>query len=416
MLCALVALALLSPGSAGAGVAGHHVSSEDRTHRGSKHGRNPHRKHGRNPHRRGSHKSHRHNVETEPEVPSGPTCTATLSPGANIAPAVEEAKAGDVVCLKPGDYASGEVELHASHGTAAQPVTVTSENPVEPARINSAMSTFPGANYLTFDHLNFEWSMPKPWVCWDSAGEPVPTKVIHFPRNGTCDNGEPNAEDHVQIVVGGTHDVFTWDNIDSLGTDICFLTTGEQDPRNGPAKETLVEHTRIHDCGPDIISTSEGGFPEVNEEWGWHAHAIYDEGNETTIRNSWLYDASHNGVLFFPQGKVATVEKNVIDGNGNGIMFSGNANATVKRNIITNSTSPREYEDWGAGEGSLGAGESNVLTENCLGGNLTGDIAPMGPNVTVSANLTGKNPNYVNAAAGDYRLEAGSPCAGYGPE
>src|SRR5882762_3742358 len=95
VLCALVALALLSPGSAGAGVAGHRVSSEDRTHRGSKHGRNPHGKHGGNRHRRGSHKSHRRHVETEPEVPSGPTCTATLSPGTNIASAVEEAKAGD---------------------------------------------------------------------------------------------------------------------------------------------------------------------------------------------------------------------------------------------------------------------------------------------------------------------------------
>jgi len=329
---------------------------------------------------------------------------------------VEEANAGDVVCLRPGDYASGEVVVHSSHGMPGQPVTVTSANPIEAARIDSSMSTLPGANYLTFDHLNFEWSMPKPWVCWDSAGETVPTKVIHFPRDGTCDSGEPNPEDHVQIAVGGTHDVFTWDNIDSVGTTTCFLTAGEQDPRYGPATETLVEHTRIHDCGPAVISTSEGGFPEVNEEGGWHTHAVYDEGNETTIKNSWLYDASRNGVLLFPHGKVATVEKNVIDGNGNGVLFSGDTNATVRRNIITNSTSPRKYEDWGASEGPAGAGEQNVLTENCFGGNLTGDIAPMGLNVIVSANLTGQDPQYVNAAAGDYRLEAGSPCAGYGPE
>jgi hypothetical protein len=107
-------------------------------------------------------------------------------------------------------------------------------------------------------------------------------------------------------------------------------------------------------------------------------------------------------------------KNNVIDGNGNGVLFAGDTNVTVEWNIITNSTSPLRYDDYGASVGSTGAGSGSVLSNNCMGGNLSGDISA--PGVTMSGNKTGVSPLYVDAATHNYTLQPDSPCVGYGPD
>ena len=336
-----------------------------------------------------------------------PACTQTLSPGADIGAAIGNASAGSVICLNSGNY-TGSVDVRSSHATATAPITVTSTNPSSPAVIANETSVFYGANYVTFTRLTFDWAMPKPWACWGTDGNTISGQIISEPYSaGTCQAGTANPADHVQIAVDAAHTSFTYDDINSEGTNIC-MNMGNY---GGRAQYTLIDHSRIHGCGPPMIS---GWGGSVNAQWGWHAHGIYDYGDFTTITNSYIYGSSRNGLLFYPSGTGAVAKNNVIDGNGNGVTFDGDTNVTVSNNIITNSTSPLGYADYGATVGSGGAGSGTALSNNCMGGNKSGDISVSG--VTVSGNKTGINPLYVDAANHNYKLQAGSPCVGYGPD
>jgi hypothetical protein len=85
---------------------------------------------------------------------------------------------------------------------------------------------------------------------------------------------------------------------------------------------------------------------------------------------------------------------------------------TAAWNIITNSTNPRAVDDYGIGSYEPGSG--NVASDNCLDGNLSGEIEH--GNFTSTENKTATNPLYVNTEQHEYALQANSPCLGYGPD
>lgn len=315
-------------------------------------------------------------------------------------------KAGQTGCLQSGETFDSTGNLYLSpgetHGEVGRPITITSTNPGEPATITHSLALEPGVNYLTFTHVDFNWSVPKPWVCWNAEGNIVPGKIISGP--GTCTAGTPHAENAVQIAIGGKDDSLTYDEITNDDTNICIIGGNR-------AEGAVIEHDRIHNCGP-TVETTQSGFPVLNEETGWHSHGVYDYGHGTIIKNNYIYDNSRDGVLLYGGGEGAIVEHNVLDHNGAGIWFGDNKNDRAAWNIITNSTSPRGAIDYGIG--SYESGSGNVATDNCLDGNLSGEIEGRG--FTSSNNKTDTNPLYVNTEQHQYTLQADSPCLGYGPD
>jgi hypothetical protein len=337
---------------------------------------------------------------------------------------VEHTGGGEVGCLQSGQTFAGEADstgngelvLSSTKGKAGKPVTITSTSANEPATIAHPISLENGANYYTFTHLIFKWADPAPHACWDEGGDTIPGKVIHEPRNGTCEAGEANSEDHVQLALTGKNDSFTYDDINSENSDICIVVGRFPTER---AENTRIENDRIHGCGPPLIKTSEGGFTHVNEEPGWHDHGIYDYGVKGVFKNNYIYESSRNGVLFYPEGEDSVAEHNVIDANGNGVTFAENSDETLKWNLITSSKSPRKDDDFGITVGGS-VGKGNVAEHNDVWGNE--GYSGEGPNIALegapsedlllSENIE-EDPDYANAAAHEY--ESPLNTFGYGP-
>ena len=126
------------------------------------------------------------------------------------------------------------------------------------------------------------------------------------------------------------------------------------------------------------------------------------------ITDNWIYDNADRGVQLFPDAQGTYVARNVIDGNGQGVIFSRtSANNVVENNIITNPALRYNIEDFEL------SGGGNVARRNCLwserhkgGGLQTGLAVPVLDSVVT-------DPSYVNRAAKDFRVKPGSPCANF---
>ena len=300
-----------------------------------------------------------------------PGCTKTLAAGGDLASFILTLRPGDVACLASGaTYATDLSFRSGTSGTASAAITITSADRSHPATIKGRMATFPGANYLTFSYLNLDGI--------NSTNLPSPT-------------------------VGSDYVTFTHDDITDEHTAICVNTI--DDPTYGTAHATLIDSCRIHDCG--VLPATNGN------------HGLYLIGYDAVVTNNYIYGNADRGVqLRGSQG--ARVQYNVIDGNGEGVIFgdlTANDNV-VSYNVISNSNVRFNAEDYW---GSEAAGSGNTLENNCLFTTVTGYYGANGgvmPGLTgvTAANNTIADPRYADAAAHDYSLGAGSPCAGMGPQ
>lgn len=302
------------------------------------------------------------------------------SPVATVKTMITKLQPGQTGCLMAGQTFHGDFTLRGgdSHGTAGAPVTITSSDLAQPATIDGRVVTEGGNDWLTFTHLKFNYSPTGP--------------------------GLPS------ITIGSSHTSWTYDDIQNGNTTICINAIDDQ--TYGVARDTLIDHDRIHNCGPVPVTSYSAP--------GYYAHAIYAIGYNTTITNNYLYDNSNRGVqLRGSQG--ATVMHNVIDGNGSGVVFGdlGASDNEVAYNVITNSASacPTGCNSYGAlafwGDGPVGTG--NSLHDNCLYGNQNGDVDVNDGGVT-TANNRSADPLYVDRASKNFSLEPTSPCLGYGPD
>ena len=106
---------------------------------------------------------------------------------------------------------------------------------------------------------------------------------------------------------------------------------------------------------------------------------------------------------------------NVIDGNGTGVVFSGEGGAAsndnvVAGNVITNSRLRPNVESWWGGPE---VGRGNVLRDNCVSGGPRDD-GDGGINTADggfrSRGNRAADPAFVNRAGKDFRLAPDSPC------
>jgi nitrous oxidase accessory protein NosD len=195
--------------------------------------------------------------------------------------------------------------------------------------------------------------------------------------------------------VNGNHVVFEANDITTRNTTICFVLGSDE---YGRARHTVIERNRIHDCGD---------LPPTN-----HHHGIYVEASYgARIVGNWIYDNADRGVQMFPDAQRTYVARNVIDGNGEGVVFSRrSAHNLVEHNVISNPVVRYNIEDFEL------TGTGNVAQRNCLWSARHAGSAAVSPAIAVQVldNVV-TEPFYFDRARKDFRLRPDSPCFGFSP-
>ena len=115
----------------------------------------------------------------------------------------------------------------------------------------------------------------------------------------------------------------------------------------------------------------------------------------------------------FPDADGNYIARNVVYGNGDNMSFGGDSkdggcassdDNIVERNVMSH---PRVKENVGSWSGCGKHGTGNILRENCI---WPPTFQKAGEGFTLLNNLY-VEPAYVNAAAKDFRIVAGTPCA-----
>ena len=287
---------------------------------------------------------------------AGLPCHDVLAPGGSVEEFSDSLSSGQVGCLRAGTY-------REDTKIAQDGITLTAY-PGERATIQGRM-----------------------WV----AGDRVVIEGLYL-------NGR-NGDDLPSPSVTGDHTVFRRNDVTNQHTSICF-SLGH--PGYGRAVDMLIQQNRIHHCGK---------LPAAN-----HDHGIYiTAADDTRIVGNWIYDNADRGIQVYPDAQGSVVRGNVIDGNGQGIIFGGEGQETsndsvVNGNVITNSKLRHNVESFYPDGTPIG--RNNRVTANCVRGGARDDgDGGIGEEVGFSASgNTVANPDYVNRGGDDFRLAAGSPC------
>jgi hypothetical protein len=202
--------------------------------------------------------------------------------------------------------------------------------------------------------------------------------------------------------VFGDRIVFQNNDVTNYHTEICFIIGSAQ---GDVAEGVVIDGNRIHDCGK---------LPPQNGD-----HGIYvQHGRNTVIANNYIYDNADRGIQLYPDADGTLIESNVIDGNGEGIIFSGGEhsasdNNTVRGNIITNSR-VRSNVEYFYEEGAP-TGTGNVVERNCVYGGAKEDIDGNGIAFVAQGNVVA-DPLFVDRDAKDFTLLPNSPCLWAAPK
>ncbi|HVU50382.1 MAG TPA: right-handed parallel beta-helix repeat-containing protein [Polyangia bacterium] len=296
--------------------------------------------------------------------PDGGVDAGLTTPFKTAARLVASLTAGQVGCLEDGTYA--ENVTFAKGGTNANPITLTAAPGAHP--VLKGVLTIPDTtDYIAIANLSLEG-----------------------PDAGTTDAGAPAPSKSATPLVRGDHVALRGDDITNRGNDCVMLG----DPTFGVAKLTVIDGARIHGCASGVVARmAESGL----------------------VTSSYIYDNTGTGVAFMPSGTSFTVEHDVIDGNGSGVLFGSDgklvsSNDVVRTSIISNSTAGFDVSS--SYPGALGTG--NSATQNCLWMGAKGVVATPTKGFSVKDNVMA-DPMFVDRAAKDFGLASGSPCLLMGP-
>jgi nitrous oxidase accessory protein NosD len=278
-------------------------------------------------------------------------------PYASVAKLANSLRPGQTGCLRAGVY-RGRVKIRRG-GRAGAPATIRSA-PGEQATVRGRLHVANSANHMVVRGLFLDGR--------NRANLPSPT-------------------------VNGNGVVFRDNDVTTRNTTICFLLGSRE---YGPARRTVIESNRIHNCGD---------LPPTN-----HHHGIYVEAAfGTRITGNWIYDNADRGVQLFPDAQHTYVARNVIDGNGEGVVFSRkSANNVVENNVVSNPVVRYNVEDFEL------SGDRNVARRNCLWSTRHPDSAGVQPGIKVQIvdNVVAE-PAFAGRDGKDFRLAPESPCFGY---
>ena len=266
---------------------------------------------------------------------------------------------GQTGCLRAGVF-QGDVKVSKGGGTGA-PTTITSY-PGERATVVGRFRSPTPANLVTVTGLDLDGR---------------------------------NADLLPSPTINGDHVTFAANDVTNHHTTICFLLGSDA---YGRARDTVIERNRIHNCGE---------LPATN-----HHHGIYVEASDRArITDNWIYDNADRGVQLFPDAQETYIARNVIDGNGQGIIFSReSAGNLAENNVISNPVLRYNIEAWEL------TGAGNVARRNCVWSTRHEDNAGIQPGLGVA---TVENrviePRFLDRAGKDFRLRGDSPCLDSAP-
>jgi hypothetical protein len=210
-------------------------------------------------------------------------------------------------------------------------------------------------------------------------------------------NGE-NPGRELSPVIDADHVTFSYDDVTDDHTGTCF---GIGSATWGWATDTLITHDRVHDCGQ---------LPPTNLQHGFYIGAATD----TTIEWDLIYGNADRGIQLYPDAQHTTIDHNIIDDNGEGIMIAGAKGAAssytnVYDNVISDATQRHDVESyWPAG---YPVGVGNVVHDNCVWGGAQGTISTAAGGFTARDNLEA-NPMFADAGSHDYAMSVRSRCLG----
>jgi parallel beta-helix repeat protein len=275
--------------------------------------------------------------------------------------------AGQTGCLATGTYTE---DLRVNHGgSPGSPVRLTSV-PDGRATIVGRLYVPDESNDVVFSDLDLDGT--------NASNLPSPT-------------------------VDGDRVTFTGDDVTDSHHGICF-SIGSLDW--GTAVDTVLDGNRIHDCGRLPYGSTN------------HDHGIYVESARgTVITNNYIYDNADRGVQLYPDAQGSRITNNVIDGNGEGIIFSGDSGRAssgnvATRNIISNALVRYNVEAWWPDGNPVGTG--NLANDNCLWNGKQGNVDDQ-VGFSASGNRVA-NPQFASRGTKNFALQSGSPCSGYGPK
>ena len=173
---------------------------------------------------------------------------------------------------------------------------------------------------------------------------------------------------------------------------------------NPPPRGVVIERNRIHDCG---------ALPSTNRD-----HGVYiSVARDTVIRDNWIYGNADRGIQLYPDADGSTITGNVIDSNGEGIVFAGEGPRASDDNLVAGNVISNSNLGWNAYANTPGApATGNILRHNCVwaddappGFGSDGGVEPGSEDFTAKANSV-VDPLYVDREAHDYTLSPESEC------
>jgi hypothetical protein len=234
------------------------------------------------------------------------------------------------------------------------------------------------------------------WIARDAASVRITDLDLDGSTSPPCP-GRGSSPCLASPTVNATRTTFRNVNVTNRHRAICFELGV---PGYGRARHTLIANSRIHDCGR---------LPATNRD-----HGIYvDQSDDAVIRDNLIYDNADRAIQLYPDAQGTRILANVIDGNGTGIRISGgsghaSSDLVARYNVITNSTH-YGVDSWYPQGNPIGT--DNLVTHNCVWGAFGHDLGAIGreEGFNARANIAA-DPEYVDRARGDFRLEPASPC------
>ncbi len=195
---------------------------------------------------------------------------------------------------------------------------------------------------------------------------------------------------------------FIRNDVTNHHTAICF---GLGTHRWGRAVATVIRGNLVHDCGR---------LPRTN-----HDHGIYvEQARATVIEDNWIYRNADRGIQLYPNAQGTVIRRNVIHGNGTGLVFSGafgqaSSGARVEQNVLTGSAARYNVESYWPDPSRVG--RNNVVHSNCLSagaqGRDSGGLQMPAIGFEVGPNII-ERPRYAAPRRGNFRIRNGGACAG----